>query len=474
MIQRTCSVTKWLAAFLFVVSFWVLVLSAQDAAPAAPDAPPGAGSEEPNTFDALADKALLAMTKRAEELKIKGVAVVAYIEGDSVKGWSSKMAVVGSLKNAPTDKDRGSNLLGIAYAKAAEMADTLKDSGSAGRPPMTGEFGWKGGLIAKVKTGYAIAAFSGGPSEDDLKVSRAGLDVLAAIGQSAKPLVVGFSQLGAASAWRTAQTESIRSEAIKRGIDLRFADAQHKQENQIKAVRSFIAQRVDVIVLTPVVASGLEPVLNEVKEAKIPVLVLDREIDTQDPTLCATVIAPDMVEEGRKAAKWLARRMNGKGSVVELQGVPGSGPAIDRHHGFAEVLKDYPDLQVVKSGAADFTRDEGKKLMEGFLQSGDRIDAVFAHNDDMALGAIAAIEEAGKKPGVDIIIVSIDGVKAALEAAIAGKLGCTVEFSPAVGPLVFDTVEKLMAGKTVPRKITVEDRVFDQKAAKEAIGSRKY
>lgn len=145
----------------------------------AQDRPAAAIDKEAVGFDALADKALLAMTKRAEELKIKGVAVVAYIEGDTVMGWSSKMAVVGSLKNTPTDKNRGSNLLGIAYAKACEMADTLKDSGDAGRPPMTGEFGWKGGLIAKGKTGYLIAAFSGGPSEDDVKVSRAGLDILA-------------------------------------------------------------------------------------------------------------------------------------------------------------------------------------------------------------------------------------------------------------------------------------------------------
>jgi len=130
-------------------------------------------------FDDLADSALMAMTKRAEELKIKGAAVVAYIDGDTTKAWSSKMVVVGSLKDAPTEKNRGNNLLAIAYSKAAEMAETLKDSGAAGRPPMTGELGWQGGLIKKGRTGYLIAAFSGGPSESDLKVSQTGLDVLA-------------------------------------------------------------------------------------------------------------------------------------------------------------------------------------------------------------------------------------------------------------------------------------------------------
>ena len=149
---------------------------------AQPDPGPASSAEAKKpgrVFDELADSALAAMTKRAEELNIKGAAVVAYVEGDSVKSWSSKMVVVGTLKNAPTEKSRGANLLAIAYSKASEMAETLKDSGNAGRPPMTGETGWQGGLIRKGKTGYLIAAFSGGPAEADVKVSQTGLDVLA-------------------------------------------------------------------------------------------------------------------------------------------------------------------------------------------------------------------------------------------------------------------------------------------------------
>ena len=129
-------------------------------------------------FDALADSALAAMKKRAAELKVTGVAVVAYAQGDSIQGWTSKMAVVGRMKDAPSATEKGNNLLGIAYAKAAEMADTLENSGTAKRPPMTGEFGWQGGVVARVKTGYVIVAFSGGKSEDDVEVSRAGLEVL--------------------------------------------------------------------------------------------------------------------------------------------------------------------------------------------------------------------------------------------------------------------------------------------------------
>lgn len=130
-------------------------------------------------FDEYSDQALAAMVKKAEELKIKGAAVLAYVQGESVTGWSSKMAVVGSFKNAPSGNNKGANLLAIAYSKAAEMADTLKDSGSKVRPPLNGEFGWEGGLIRKTKTGYLLASFSGGPSEDDLKVARVGLEMLA-------------------------------------------------------------------------------------------------------------------------------------------------------------------------------------------------------------------------------------------------------------------------------------------------------
>ncbi|MCX6904355.1 MAG: hypothetical protein NTW03_12930 [Verrucomicrobia bacterium] len=157
-----------------VVALCALPLLAQPAPPLQP-----APKKPSQVFEELADTALAAMTQRAEELKIKGAAVVAYIGGDTTKSWSSKMVVVGAMKNAPTEKNKGANLLAIAYSKAAEMAETLKDSGQAGRPPMTGETGWQGGLIKKGRTGYLIAAFSGGPSESDLKVSQAGLEVLA-------------------------------------------------------------------------------------------------------------------------------------------------------------------------------------------------------------------------------------------------------------------------------------------------------
>jgi len=297
-------------------------------------------------------------------------------------------------------------------------------------------------------------------------------------GSSSKPgkkIVVGFSQIGAESGWRTANTESIKSEAAKRGIELRFSDAQQKQENQIKALRSFIAQKVDVIMFSPVVEAGWGPVMQEIKDAGIPVIVADRRPDVSED-MYVTFIGSDFVEEGRRAARWLAKKMNGKATILELQGTPGSAPAIDRKKGFEEVLKDYPGMKIVLSKSGDFTRAGGKQAMEAFLKSpvGRTANALFAHNDDMALGAIQAIEEAGLKPGKDIVIVSIDGVRGAFEAMVAGKLNCTVECNPIIGPQLFDAVEAVVAGKQLPKRIVVEEGVYDQSVAAKELPNRKY
>jgi simple sugar transport system substrate-binding protein len=290
-----------------------------------------------------------------------------------------------------------------------------------------------------------------------------------------KKLVVGFSQIGAESAWRTAETRSIEEEAKKRGVTLRSSDAQGKEENQIKALRNFIAQGVDAIILAPKVETGWEPVLKEVKRAKIPVILVDRGIKVSDESLYTTLIASDFVEEGRLAGEWLAKKLNGKGNIVELQGTPGAAPAIDRKKGFAEVIAKNPGMKIIKSQTGEFERAKGKQTMEAFLKAeGKNINAVYAHNDDMAIGAIQAIEEAGMKPGTDIIVVSIDGVKGAFEAMVTGKLNCTVECNPLLGPAAFDAIAAVKAGKTVPKKTIVKDEVFDQSVAKDVIGSRKY
>jgi ABC-type sugar transport system substrate-binding protein len=293
---------------------------------------------------------------------------------------------------------------------------------------------------------------------------------------AADKIVVGFSQIGAESAWRTANTESIKSAATKHGIDLKFADAQQKQENQIKALRTFISQDVDVIAFSPVVETGWEPVLREIKKAGIPVVLTDRAVKVSDTSLYVTFIGSDFVEEGRRAGKWLIEKTGGKAVIAELVGTPGSAPAIDRKKGFEEAIASHPEMKIIKSQSGDFTRAKGKEVMETFLKSpeGKSINVLYAHNDDMALGAIQAIEEAGLKPGTDIVIVSIDGVKGAFEAMVAGKLNCTVECNPMIGDQLFDIVKKVHAGEKVAKRIAVEEGVFDQSTAAAALPTRAF
>ena len=291
----------------------------------------------------------------------------------------------------------------------------------------------------------------------------------------AKPLVVGVAPTGAESAWRTANTQSMKNEAEKRGITLRFADGQGRQENQIRAVRSFIAQKVDAIVIAPIVETGWEPVLREAQRAKIPVVITDRTVQVSDESLYACFIGSDFYEEGRMAAEWLAKATNGQGNIVELQGTPGSAPANERRKAFADGLAKHPGLKIIDAQSGDFRRSGGKEVMEALLKKhGKAINIVYAHNDDMALGALQAIEEAGLKPGKDIMIVSIDGIKEAIQAVADGKIACTVECNPLFGPKVYDTVAKLIAGESVPKKSFNKDELFDATNAAAALPTRKY
>jgi len=299
-----------------------------------------------------------------------------------------------------------------------------------------------------------------------------------------KAIVLGFSQIGAESEWRTANTTSIQTAAPEAGITLRFSDAQQKQENQIKALRSFIAQRVDVIAFSPVVETGWETVLREAQAAKIPVILTDRAVAVTDDTLYLSLIGSDFVEEGRKAGRWLlenypknaaVKDSTGDVNIVELQGTVGSAPANDRKKGFAEVIANDARYKIIRSQTGDFTRAKGKEVMEAFLKAeGKKINVLFAHNDDMAIGAIQAIEEAGMKPGTDIIIISIDGVKGAFEAMIAGKLNVTVECSPLLGPQLMAAVKDVVAGKPIPKRIVTEESVFPKETAAEVLPTRKY
>jgi len=316
-----------------------------------------------------------------------------------------------------------------------------------------------------------------------LLVACSGGEPKSADGNATKPIVLGFSQIGAESEWRTANTTSIQTAAPEAGITLRFSDAQQKQENQIKALRSFIAQRVDVIAFSPVVETGWETVLREAKTAGIPVILTDRAVEVSDASLYLSLIGSDFVEEGRKAGRWLldyyaqgeGKAAQGDIHIVELQGTVGSAPANDRKKGFAEIITAEPRFKIIRSQTGDFTRAKGKEVMEAFLKAeGKRITVLFAHNDDMAIGAIQAIEEAGFKPGTDIIIISIDGVKGAFEAMIAGKLNVTVECSPLLGPQLMAAVKDVVAGKPIPKRIVTEESVFPKETAAQVLPTRKY
>lgn len=292
-----------------------------------------------------------------------------------------------------------------------------------------------------------------------------------------KKITLGFAQVGAESEWRTANTVSIKDAAKEAGIELKFSDAQQKQENQIKAIRSYIAQKVDVIAFAPVVTTGWDTVLKEAKAAKIPVILTDRNIETKDPSLYVTMIGSDFAEEGQKAAQWLIDNYKKPGDVVnivELQGTVGSAPAIDRKKGFEEVIKKDARFKITRSQTGDFTRAKGKEVMEAFLKTDKNIQVLFAHNDDMAIGAIQAIEAAGMKPGQDIIIVSIDAVKGAFEAMMAGKLNVSVECNPQLGPQLMTVVKEVLEGKEQPRWVKTKESVFPMETAAKEFPNRKY
>jgi ABC-type sugar transport system, periplasmic component len=292
-----------------------------------------------------------------------------------------------------------------------------------------------------------------------------------------KALVIGFSQVGSESSWRTSFSESVKAEAARRGIDLKFSDAQQKQENQIKAIRSFIAQGVDAIVVAPVVETGWKPVLTEAKRAGIPVVIVDRNMALDDDSLYLARVASDFVEEGRKAARWLMEATNGTCNIVELQGTVGATAAIDRMAGFKEVIADYENARIIRTQTAEFTRSKGKEVMEAFIkaeQGGKNICAVWAHNDEMAIGAALAIKEAGLDPGDDILIVSVDAVTDIFKAMADGDTNATVELSPHMGGPAFDAIEAYLQGKTdIPKLITINGEVFTQATAAEEYAKRK-
>jgi simple sugar transport system substrate-binding protein len=287
-------------------------------------------------------------------------------------------------------------------------------------------------------------------------------------------LIIGFAQIGAESEWRSVNTVSIKETASKLGVELKFMDAQQKQDNQITALRTFIVEKVDVIGISPVVETGWDDIFQEAKDAGIPIILVDRWANVPDD-LYVAYLGSDFLEEGRKAARTMASIVKGQANIVELAGTIDSAPANDRATGFREILQQYPNMQIIASESGDFTRARGKEVMASFLKKhGRTITAVFSHNDDMALGAIEAIQDFGLQPGVDIKIVSVDATRSAFNAMIDGTLNATIECNPLLGPQFFELALKVVNQAPVPKWVPSIEGIFLPEDAAEILPTRKY
>jgi simple sugar transport system substrate-binding protein len=307
------------------------------------------------------------------------------------------------------------------------------------------------------------------------------LALAVAVSAAPKKIVVGFSQIGSESEWRNACTISMQNTFNEDpDVTLIYSDAQQKQENQIKAIRSFIARKVDVILFTALVETGYGPVLQEAQKAKIPVIMIDRDVAKEDQKYRLTIMGSDFAKEGEKAGLWLAdylKKTNMDGgpiNIVQIEGTTGSAPAIDRASGFKKIADQHSNWKITRSQTGDFTVDGGKAVMEAFLKSDKTIQVVWAHNDGMALGAEQAIKDAGKKPGKDIIVIGADGVKGAFNAMVAGEQNASIECNPLLGPQALQAVKDYVAGKKLPARIWTVEGVFDQTNAAAMLPTRQY
>ena len=286
-------------------------------------------------------------------------------------------------------------------------------------------------------------------------------------GSDTSGLVIGFSQLGSESAWRLGNTASMENAAAAHGINLVVNNGMQKQENQITAIRSFIAYQVDVIVFAPIVEDGWTNVLQEAKDAGIPVIMMDRVINVRDSDLYNAYIGPDHYQEGVNAAKFLIRKseelQNEKIRIAEISGTEGSSPMISRYKGFHDLIDNNDRFEVLETISGDFLRSKGRECMESLLRKyPDQIDVLYSHNDAMTLGAIEVMEEHGIKPGKDIVIISVDGEQAAIDLLKEGKINCVVECSPMLGEAVMDLAEKIVSGQDYPRITRPEESVFTE------------
>jgi len=282
--------------------------------------------------------------------------------------------------------------------------------------------------------------------------------------QSAKSIIVGFSQLGSESGWRVGNTNDIMAAAQRANVQLLFMNADQKQENQIKAIRSFIASRVDVIAFAPIVEDGWDNVLQEAKDAGIPVLLTDRMINVKDSSLYAGFVGSNFLREGQEAAEFLLKKTADMDRVriVEITGTEDSTPMKERKEGFENQIAGNPKYEIIDTVSGDFLRSKGKECMRNILKETHDFNVLYSHNDAMTLGAIEAIEEAGLQPGKDIIIITVDGEQRAIDLLKQGKINCVVECTPLIGDTVMALAKKLAAGESIPRITYSVERTFSE------------
>ena len=286
---------------------------------------------------------------------------------------------------------------------------------------------------------------------------------------------IAFAQMGAESGWRTAETDSVKAAAEAAGVELLFTDAQGKQEAQVEAIRAAIQQGVDLIAFPPVINTGWDAVLTEARDAGIPVVLVDRTLETTVEDAYVTFLGSDFVVEGERVGEWANAEFADADTVnvVELAGTTGAGPAIDRAEGFRNAIDDR--FEIIESQTGDFTREGGKEVMEAFLQSHpDGIDLVYAHNDDMGLGAIEAIEAAGLVPGEDIKIATVDAVHDGMAALAEGRINFIAECSPLLGPQLMAIAADIFDGVDVPPQVITIESTFTPEQAAEVLDSRQY
>ncbi|HVF27388.1 MAG TPA: ABC transporter substrate-binding protein [Pyrinomonadaceae bacterium] len=289
-------------------------------------------------------------------------------------------------------------------------------------------------------------------------------------GGSSKKLRVGFSQMENDGPWRIAETRSMEDEAKKRGIELIVTDARGSSAQQVSDVETLVARKVDAVFLAPREKTGLESALQAAREANIPVFFIDREANGTPGQDFVAFLGSNFIDQGRRAADWLAKTTNGNAKIVEISGSPGASVTQDRARGFKEEIQKFPGMQIIASQTGDFNRAKAQATMENIIQAqGANITAVYTHSDEMAMGAIQALKAAGRKPGQDVVVVSVDGQRSALEAIANGELGATVESNPRFGPLAFDTLEKYKRGEQIPPKVILEDRFFDKSNASQFV-----